>query len=147
MFTTAVDVETSFGEGTANDNAPIYQHVVHVDDLPIETGFGPQYGGATWQTLISSDRMNSSEVVLGVAQIPPGGVLAAHRHPPAEFYFILSGSGIVTLEGVSHPVRNGSGVFIPGNAEHSLEAGPGGVSFAYGFAQNAFADVAYTFSE
>ena len=147
MLTTAPHVENFISDVIANDNVPICRHVVHADDLPIETGFGPQYGGATWKTLISSDRMESAEVVLGVAQIPAGGVLAPHRHPPAEFYFVMSGSGVVMLEGVANPVTSGSAVFIPGNAEHSFEAGPEGVSFAYGFAQNAFSDVEYTFSE
>lgn len=130
----------------ANDNVVANSNVIHVEDQPIECGFGPQYGGATWRTLISGDRTDSSELVLGIANIPARGILAAHRHPPAEFYLIMSGSGIVTLDGVPHDVVSGSCVYIPGNAEHSFEAGPEGVSFAYGFAQNAFSDVEYTFS-
>lgn len=129
-------------------NSPIGRgHVTHIDDLPIEGGFGTQYGGATWRTLISGDVMESSCLVLGVAQIPAGGVLAAHRHAPSEFYFILSGSGIVTIEQTAHEVIRGSSVFIPANAEHSLAAGPDGVSFAYGFAKNAFSEIEYAFSE
>ncbi|MGB7242405.1 MAG: cupin domain-containing protein [Sulfitobacter sp.] len=135
----------------ANDNcahgagAPHY--VSHLNDLPIEGGFGPEYGGATWRTLISSDRTSSQGLVLGVAQIPAGGVLAAHRHPPAEFYFVLSGFGVVTIDGVAHDVTHGSSVFVPGNAEHSMAAGAQGISFAYGFAENAFSDIQYTFSD
>jgi quercetin dioxygenase-like cupin family protein len=120
--------------------------VTHLDDHPIQGGFDPQYGGATWRTLISGDQMNSSELVLGVAQIPAGGVLALHRHPPAEFYFVLTGSGVVTIDGIPHDVVSGSSVYIPGNAEHSFAAGADGVSFAYGFAKNAFSDIEYTFS-
>lgn len=131
----------------ANDNRPACRNVVHVDDLPIETGFGPQYGGATWRTLICSDRTGSSELVLGVAQIPARGVLAAHRHPPAEFYLVTAGSGVVVIEGVEHQVVSGNSVFIPGNAEHSFSAGPEGVSFAYGFACNTFGEIEYTFSD
>ncbi len=128
----------------ANEAGETY--VTHMDDHPIQTRLEPQYGGATWRTLISCDQMNSSELVLGVAQIPAGGILAAHRHLPAEFYFVLSGSGVVTIDGVAHSVACGSSVYIPGNAEHSFAAGHEGVSFAYGFAQNAFSDIQYTFS-
>lgn len=135
----------------ANDDCVIsgldQTYVTHLDDQPIHGGFDPQYGGATWRTLISGDQMNSSELVLGVAEIPAGGVLALHRHPPAEFYFILSGSGVVTIDGVLHDVMRGSSVYIPGNAEHCLAAGTDGVSFAYGFAKNAFSDIAYAFSD
>ena len=151
MSAPSPETEIFTSEAAANDNyvgrLSDSRHVVHMDDLPIEGGFGPHYGGATWRTLICSDRMESSELVLGVAQIPSGGVLALHRHPPAEFYFILSGSGIVTIDGTDHRVTRGSGVYVPGNAEHSFAAGIDGVSFAYGFARNAFNEVEYTFSD
>ncbi|MCE8006135.1 cupin domain-containing protein [Aestuariivita sp.] len=146
-----VEAEVFVVDAAANDNRAgsfaASRYVVHADDQPIEGGFGPQYGGVTWRTLICRDRMASSELVLGVAQIPAGGLLAAHRHPPAEFYFVLSGSGVVTIDGAAHPVIRSSTVYIPGNAEHSFAAGPDGVSFAYGFAMHAFGEVEYTFSE
>lgn len=151
MPATPAETDMFPSEAAANDNYPGRlngtRHVVHLDDLPIEGGFGPQYGGATWRTLICRDRNDSSELVLGVAQIPAGGVLAPHRHLPAEFYFILSGSGVVTIDGAAHDVIRGSSVFIPGNAEHSFAAGPDGASFAYGFATDTFADIKYEFSD
>ena len=151
MPATPVETQLFTSDAVANDNYPGRlngtRHVVHIDDLPIEGGLGPQYGGATWRTMICRDRMESSELVLGVAQIPGGGVLAAHRHPPAECYFVLSGSGAVTIDGVPHDVIRGSSVYIPGNAEHSFAAGHDGVSFAYGFARHAFGEIEYSFSE
>ena len=43
--------------------------------------------------------------------------------------------------------RSGMAVFIPGNAEHGINAGPDGIEFIYGFPENRFEDVSYSFSQ
>ncbi len=121
--------------------------VRRLEDLPIEGGTDPVYGDVTWRTLISADRTASSDFLLGVAEFPANGLLHLHRHAPPEFYLCLSGSGVVTIDGLQHAISAGSAVFVPGNAEHGVTAGPDGLSFAYGFAQNAFSDIEYVFSE
>lgn len=118
------------------------QHLV-----PVEGGSESGYGDVTWRTLISADRTKSSEFLLGVAEFPPHGVLLPHRHAPPEFYYCVSGSGVVTIDGVAHQVSTGSAVFVPGNAEHGVEAGPHGLSFAYGFARSSFCEIEYVFSD
>ena len=120
--------------------------VVQLEDQPVEGGNNPVYGDVTWRTLISSDRTPTSDLLLGVAEFAAHGVLHLHRHEPAEFYMCLTGSGIVTIDGVEHIVKSGSAVFVPGNAEHGVVAGAEGLTFAYGFAQHSFADVDYVFS-
>lgn len=42
-----------------------------------------------------------------------------------EIYYILTGRGTVTLNGVASPVRPGSVVIIPAGTTHSVEAEPG----------------------
>jgi mannose-6-phosphate isomerase-like protein (cupin superfamily) len=42
-----------------------------------------------------------------------------------EIYYVLSGTGIVTLDGKSYPLRPGSVVVIPAEVRHSLEASKG----------------------
>lgn len=151
MPVSQTEAESFAPHAPANDNHAVraggFPHVCHIDDVSLESGSSEAYGGATWRTLICRDKVNTSDMVLGIAEIPANGVLAAHRHPPAEFYLVLDGSGQVTIDGVSHDVGQRSVIFIPGNAEHSFAAGPLGVSFAYGFAENAFSDVNYTFSQ
>ena len=39
-------------------------------------------------------------------------------HKEDEAYFVLSGSGAVTIEGVVHPLKRGSLVLVPRCAEH-----------------------------
>src|SRR4030065_2982544 len=54
--------------------------------------------------------------------VEPGGVLSLQRHKKrAEHWFIVSGSGIVTIEGKKYPVRAGSALDIPQGAAHRME--------------------------
>ena len=43
-----------------------------------------------------------------------------------EVYYVLSGTGSVTLNGETSPLRPGSVVVIPAGVTHSLTASPGG---------------------
>lgn len=112
-----------------------------------EGGIDPVFGNVSWRTLISSDRTPSADMVLGIAEFPANGMLHPHRHAPTEFYLGLSGDGVVTIDGNTYRIATGIAVFIPGNAEHAVAAGADGLSFAYGFAKDAFSDIDYVFSE
>jgi len=116
-----------------------------LEQLPIE-GVGDTLSGVlTWRTLISADRTPSDELILGVADFPPHGRLNAHRHVPAEFYFGLSGEGTVIAGGVEFRIAQGIAVFIPGNTDHGVVAGPDGLCMLYGFAQRAFSAIVYEY--
>ncbi len=128
----------------ANDNPTGF--VAALDDQPIEGGFDPVFGDVTWQTLISADKTKSNGLVLGVATFPAQGVLHLHRHIPPEFYFGLTGSGTVMIDGQPVQIAPGSAVFIPSNAEHGVTAGPEGLTMAYGFGEDAFSEIEYNFS-
>ncbi len=114
--------------------------------LPLEGGTDPAFGKVRWKTLFSSDVTQTSDMVLGIAQFDAGDTLEPHRHAPAEFYFGLTGSGEVTIDGVLHTISAGVALFIPANAEHGVVAGPEGLSFAYGFPRASFSEVEYQFS-
>lgn len=117
--------------------------VVNSTLRPVEGTDDRKAGQLTWRTLISGDRCPSTDMVVGVAEFPPRGFLNAHRHAQAEFYFCLSGSAMVTVDGETLQVDKGAAVFIPGNAEHAVMAGDEGFSILYGFAVGEFADVIY----
>jgi quercetin dioxygenase-like cupin family protein len=105
-------------------------------------------GNVGWKTLISAGLTPSRELTLGVARVPSGGSLAAHRHAQAEVYLVLDGTGRVTIDGESTRLQSGSSVFIPGGAVHSVHAdGPEDLRFAYAFATDAFEDVTYVFEQ
>lgn len=105
-------------------------------------------GVVGWQTLISGGDTPTEALTAGIAIFEPGGFLAPHRHEPAELYFILEGTGIVTLDGVDHLVKPGDCIFVPPMTEHGARSLNAGVlRFLYVFPTNSFADVTYLFSQ
>ena len=120
---------------------------VQLADTPLEGGQDPAVGTVTWRTMISNDRTPSRDLILGIADFSPHGTLNPHRHEPPEFYLGLEGDGVVTIDGVPHPIAKNQAIYIPSNAEHGVVAGSSGLSMAYGFAKGAFSDIEYLFSE
>lgn len=119
---------------------------VDAGPLPLEGGDDPAFGTVRWKTLFSAGRTPTTDMVLGIAEFAAGGTLLPHRHEPAEFYLGLSGGGEVTINGTVYAISAGVALFIPGDAEHSVLAGPEGLSFAYGFPRASFEEVEYRFS-
>jgi quercetin dioxygenase-like cupin family protein len=105
-------------------------------------------GEAEWKTLISAGLTASAGLTMGVARLPHGRSLHAHRHEQQEAYFVLDGVGVVTIEGTAHTVRPGVAVFIEGNALHSVKATGGSeLRVAYVLAADSFEQVEYVFGE
>ena len=128
-----------------DDVAPV---VVHVDDVAVERWDDPSRGAVEWRTLISADRTPTCGVTLGVADLPAGAGAddPAHRHEPPEIYFVLSGAGVVEIDGVRTPVTAQTAVFIPSMAAHRLiNNGPAPLRLLYGFPIDSFSDVNYVF--
>jgi len=121
--------------------------LVDVGTLVPEGGADPAFGTVTWRTLICADRTPSAGMVLGVAEFGPYGTLKPHRHAKAEFYLGLSGDGTVMIDGIAHRIGQGVAIYLESEVEHGVTAGPGGLSFAYGFATDRFSEVEYRFSD
>jgi len=131
---------------TSSTDKPCRAFTMSPAGVPLEGDDHPTHGDVTWHTLISGDRTPSNSLILGIGHLKPGGWLGLHRHDPAEFYLGLSGEGTATVDGEPHRVAAGIALFIPGNAEHGIKAGPEGLSFAYGFAVDAFTEIEYRFT-
>ena len=105
-------------------------------------------GDVLWKTLISAGLTPTMALTLGVARLPSGGTLAAHRHAQPEVYLVLEGTGVVTIDGSSSALRPGVSVFIPGGAIHSVRStGVSDLRVAYVLAADGFDDVTYVFGE
>jgi quercetin dioxygenase-like cupin family protein len=50
-----------------------------------------------------------------------GGEVHPHKHPTFEFYYVISGRGIMMIEGETREIRQGDLVKIPPDAIHSLK--------------------------
>jgi mannose-6-phosphate isomerase-like protein (cupin superfamily) len=112
---------------------------------PIERWIDPGMGSITWQTLFSKDITPTDSITCGIAHIAPGDGLSLHRHPHAEVYFGISGSGTIVVEGQAFTIAPGVALFVPGNALHSVPESKTAFSWLYVFAADSFADVPYTF--
>ena len=120
--------------------------IANADHAPLEGGEDPAFGTVRWRTIFSADKTETSGMVMGVAEFGPHGTLLAHRHSPAEIYFGLAGSGVVTIDGVAHEIGPNVALYVPGDAEHHTVAGEDGLRFLYVFPKDRFADVDYRFT-
>ena len=119
--------------------------IIHADKC--EEGWDDDlHGRLRWRTLFSAERTPTEALTAGVAEISPGDQLKAHRHTPAEVYYILAGTGEVVIDGESSPVNTGTAIYIPGNALHCLgNTGKTILRLFYVFAVNTFDEVDYLF--
>jgi mannose-6-phosphate isomerase-like protein (cupin superfamily) len=123
-------------------------HVVNEADVPLEGWNDPVRGAVTWKTLVSGDRAPTEALTLGVAEVMPAdaGRARPHRHAQPEVYYILSGEGVLNIDGVDHPLSPGTCAFVPGDALHGAWAtGPAPLRILYVFAADSFDQIEYRF--
>jgi quercetin dioxygenase-like cupin family protein len=121
--------------------------VIETKTRPRDGWDDPVKGRIGWRTLFSGDLSPTDALTAGVAELEPGGWLGLHRHTPAEIYYVLEGTGTVTLAGAEHRLEAGSAVFIPGDCEHGIRNdGETILRLLYAFPISSFADVEYRFS-
>lgn len=69
-----------------------------------------------------SPASGSASMALGTQQVMAGSGIPIHRHfHMDEAFYILEGSGVFTLNDVSHPFQKGGSIFIPRNSWHGFE--------------------------
>ena len=54
-------------------------------------------------------------------EVAPGSAVYPHEHPTHEFYFVMSGRGVMTVAGEDRDVSPGDLVYIPPDTVHSLK--------------------------
>ena len=54
-------------------------------------------------------------------RVPPGAAETPHRHHHArQFFYVLTGTATIRIDGVDHLVHPGQGLHVPPGAAHSL---------------------------
>jgi mannose-6-phosphate isomerase-like protein (cupin superfamily) len=103
----------------------------------------------TWHTVLSSNLTPTDSLSAGIAVLPPKtGNLCPHRHLQAEIYYVISGSGIATVNGTDYVLKEGSTFFVPGDAEHGIRnTGDKECRWFYVFATDSFEEVNYRWSD
>jgi quercetin dioxygenase-like cupin family protein len=79
-------------------------------------------------------------------EVAAGGYVYPHSHPTHEFYFVMSGRGVMTISGEDRDVNPGDLVYIPPDEVHSLRPTGGGAihCFCFAVAVKGAPDIDYT---
>lgn len=77
--------------------------------------------GITSHLLASPLTCGAEHLTTTLAVIRPGGEQRIHNHPPEQVYFVLEGSGLMTVGGQTQRVGPGDCVFIPSGQPHGLK--------------------------
>ena len=70
--------------------------------------------------LASARTCNSRHLTTTMVELAPSGEQRAHSHAPEQVYFILEGSGVMTVGDDAQNVRAGDCVFIPSGTQHGI---------------------------
>jgi mannose-6-phosphate isomerase-like protein (cupin superfamily) len=95
--------------------------------------YGMHYGEqlAQWKILVRRNNVFGPWEAVEWSWLPPGGVSGEHLHTRTEeVYFIVSGSGEMTINGLKHQVRAGDVIVTSLGTRHSLRnPGPQALSW------------------
>lgn len=120
--------------------------VTSLSETPVETWDDPTKGDLMWQTLFSSDVTPTGDMCSGVAILSPGREHKRHRHAEAEIYYVLEGTGRLTIDDEVFKVTAGSAAYIPGNRWHGIvNDGDVPIKIFYVFSTPRFSDIEYHF--
>jgi mannose-6-phosphate isomerase-like protein (cupin superfamily) len=98
----------------------LWRNSMHV--LKKETA--PRYirpEGITFYLLVSPRTSRAEHLTTTLAVVQPGGEQQIHSHPPEQVYFILEGSGLMTVGVETQRVGPGDCIFIPSGQPHGLK--------------------------
>jgi mannose-6-phosphate isomerase-like protein (cupin superfamily) len=83
----------------------------------IKTGHGSEL-----RPLIDRTTSEITQCSLAEELLPPGRSVTAHHHQELEeIYYVLSGTGLMTVGEESHKVVPGDAVYVPRGSRHTLE--------------------------
>jgi len=79
--------------------------------------------GSTIRSILDATNAPVQNQSLAEATLPPGSATDRHYHKLSEeFYFILSGTGSMEIDGVTQEVGPGDAILIPPKAWHQITA-------------------------
>ena len=71
--------------------------------------------------LVSKKTTNSDKLSVTLVEMQPGGFQHIHSHEPEQMYYILEGSGVMTVDKEEQKVREGDCIFISSHSKHGLK--------------------------
>lgn len=113
---------------------------------------GPEEGECFWQPVPANGYVRNifnrktvrsrTDFSMGTQTVAPGCFIREHTHDRnEEIIFVLSGNGIVKLDGEEHQLSPGSAVFLGHNRKHMfINPGPEPFTFLYYFTPGGLDD-------
>jgi quercetin dioxygenase-like cupin family protein len=71
--------------------------------------------------LVSEEATGAKHITTSLVEMEPGGKQHIHSHETEQCYFILDGTGRMTVGDETREVLAGLSVFIPSNTPHGLQ--------------------------
>lgn len=81
----------------------------------------PQALGAAMKVLVSPDQ-GWTDHVMRIIELAPDGYSPHHTHPWPHINYVISGQGVVHIDGQETPVKGGSYAFVPAGARHQYRS-------------------------
>jgi mannose-6-phosphate isomerase-like protein (cupin superfamily) len=91
---------------------------------------------------ISRNGDNVSTVSICTEEIQAGSVIPTHKHiNEDEYFYFISGSGIIIANDIEFPFKSGTSGFVPRNTWHSIKnTSTDKVLFQFGYTPSGFED-------
>jgi len=93
-----------------------YAQILQLADTPWEQGISP----TIWQKPLWTRSDSNSHAQVMLVKMAPGGTSPAHRHPHPQIFYVISGTGIVRLDGKEYVLKPGSAVRVMGGELHDF---------------------------
>lgn len=90
--------------------------VKHV--IKIQEGYHFNGVGGLVVRLVHPDVCGSDQLGMGVVYMNPGEELPPHKHFNEEAYYIISGTGIMSIDGESIALEKNMAVYMPAESVH-----------------------------
>lgn len=79
-----------------------------------------EYPGLWTALLIGETNSGCNEISIQITHVQPDGEQSIHSHPESQCYYLISGTGLMTIDNETSIVKRGDSVFIPGNSRHGI---------------------------
>jgi uncharacterized protein YjlB len=95
--------------------------ITNLDEPSMVYGVHGTEGVSLWKCLARRNNLFGLWEAVEWAWLPPGGVSGEHVHTRTEeLYFIVSGSGLMIIDGQAHPVAAGDLILTGLGTRHGL---------------------------
>jgi mannose-6-phosphate isomerase-like protein (cupin superfamily) len=80
-----------------------------------------KYDGFKTNLLIGENNSGSKNISIQFTDVELNGMQFVHSHEQEQCYYIISGTGLMTIDNQTEEVEEGDAVFIPSNSSHGIK--------------------------